>query len=277
MFPFESPLVFQKIQEIPVFFRQEIMDASKEVLSLAHHRSRKRIRDLGEVFTPEKYVHEMLDMLEKRVWSDTNVVFFEPTCGHGNFVIAIIQRRLHAFLKKAKKLKSKKPHFYATANTLNNLWAIDVDSKNIDFCRSRVWEVIFGFLLENEKGKVSPSVLIKKNKDFFAHILCCIKWQIHENEALSCLEDNPVKAEKSANKTMVSKKWFKKNKHKPIDFELSWSEYFILLKRSKSIPIEYKRSLKFLDSLEKFSKKRAFKGFNFVNIEFDEKTYRKVV
>lgn len=191
----------------------------------AHHRSKKRIRDLGEVFTPEKYVHEMLDMLDKSVWADANKVFFEPTCGHGNFVIAIVERRLNAFFKKAKRQKIKKPHFCAVENTLNNLWAIDVDSKNIDFCQSRVWNLVFLFLLKNEKKTTSQTIFIKKNKDFFTHVICCIKWQIQENEALSCLEDDPVKAKKAADKTIISRKWFKKNKHKFIDFEVSFCEF----------------------------------------------------
>ena len=70
-------------------------------------------------------------MLDKSVWTDTNTVFFEQTCGHGNFVSAIVKRRLKAFLKQAKRQKHDKPHFYAVANTLNNLWAIDIDSNQI--------------------------------------------------------------------------------------------------------------------------------------------------
>ena len=78
------------------------METAKRILHLIHHRSKKRIRDYGEVFTPKKYVNQMLDMLDKSVWADTNVVFFEPTCGHGNFVEAIVKKRLNAFLQKQK-------------------------------------------------------------------------------------------------------------------------------------------------------------------------------
>ena len=164
-----------------------IMETAKSILHLVHHRSKKRIRNFGEVFTPEKYVNQMLDMLDKFVWTDTNTVFFEQTCGHGNFVEAIVERRLNAFLKKAKKQKVKNPHFYAVANTLNNLWAIDIDFKNIEFCRNRIWSLVFNFLLEYENNTLSLE-FIKNNKDFLTHLLCCIEWQIHENEALSCLE-----------------------------------------------------------------------------------------
>ena len=56
------------------------MSASKSILNLIHHRSKNRIRDFGEVFTPEKYVNQMLDMLDKSVWTDANTIFYEPTC-----------------------------------------------------------------------------------------------------------------------------------------------------------------------------------------------------
>ena len=170
------------------------MEQYKDILHLAHHRSKERIRNLGEVFTPDKYVQQMLDMLDKSVWADTKTVFFEPTCGHGNFVSAVAERRLRAFLKKARRQKIKKPHFYAVANTLNNLWAIDIDSKNVEFCRDRIRMLIINFLSEHESN-FSKSFL-KKNKDFLTHVLCCIEWQIHENEALSCLEEDSFKADR---------------------------------------------------------------------------------
>ena len=223
------------------------MESAKEILHLAHHRSRKRIRDLGEVFTPDKYVQKMLDMLDKSVWADAKIVFFEPTCGHGNFVLAIVERRLKVFLKKAKRKKITQPHFFAVANALNTLWAIDIDSKNIDLCQERVCKIIFDFLLKNEQQEsVLLQSFIKKNRTFLTHVLCCIEWQIQENEVLSCLEESYTKAEKSASKTIVSQKWFKKNKHKPINFNMSWCEYFKCMQSDNVIPIEYTQNYKML-------------------------------
>jgi len=221
------------------------MDTSKNILHLIHHRSKNRIRDFGEVFTPEKYVNQMLDMLDKSVWTDINTIFYEPTCGHGNFVSVIIKRRLKAFLKQAKRKKHDKPHFYAVANTLNNLWAIDIDSKNIKFCRERVQNLVFHFLSENE---ANSNIWTIKNRDFLTHALCCIEWQIHENEALSCLEKDPIKAKKSADKTAISRMWLKKNKHHPINFEMNWLEHFKNCKKDKIVPPEYTKNFRFISS-----------------------------
>ena len=238
------------------------MEIINNISQLAHHRSKKRIRDFGEVFTPKKYVQQMLDMLDRSVWTDTRVVFFEPTCGHGNFVSAIVERRLKALFKKAKRQKIVKPHFYAVANTLNNLWAIDIDPQNIEFCRRRVFDLVCRFLWEQtndpvcKKGYLSYGVnslflkvFIRKHKEFLAHVLCCLEWQIQENEALSCLTADLVKAKKSADKTAVSRRWFKKNGHHPIDFKNTWCQYFQTCQLNNTSPIQYKQNLKFLNSL----------------------------
>lgn len=217
---------------------------------LLFHRSKERVRSLGEVFTPKKYVFQMLDMLDKSVWSHIDTIFFEPTCGHGNFVIAIIQKRLDILMKKAKRQKIQKPHFYAVAHTLNNLWAVDIDSKNIKTCQERVYRFIFNFLWQHEKrhschqNKPSLNLFIKRNKEYLTHVLCAIQYQIHINEALSCLETDYVKAQKASSKTLASKMWFQNHKHRPIDFEKTWISYFKTCQQKGIIPIEYRRNLK---------------------------------
>ena len=230
-----------------------------ELMDVSHHRSRKRIKDYGEVFTPEKYVHQMLDMLDKSVWADENVVFFEPTCGHGNFVAAVVRKRLEAFYKKVARKKSKNPHRHAMAHTLDNLWAIDIDRKNIEFCRSRVWMEMISFFEGYEPLDFS------KNNEFWAHVLCCIKWQIHENEMLSGLEEDRARAEKSAEQTAMSRQWFSQNGHHPIDFDLSWCEYFKSLKENNVHSIEYSRGLKFIKALNGRVRKGTFEDFAFAN------------
>lgn len=236
------------------------METAQNIIHFVHHRSKKRIRAFGEVFTPKKYVNQMLDMLDKSVWTDTNTVFFEPTCGHGNFVEAIVERRLDALLNKARKQKMKKPHFYATANTLNNLWAIDIDSKNIEFCRNRVRSLIFDFLLEHERNILFSESFIKNNKDFLTHLLCCIEWQIHENEALSCLEIDTLKATEAANKTTISRDWLKKNRHFPINFEMNWCQYFKSHKKGNIIPAEYTKNFRLINPLIDKRKKETVKN-----------------
>lgn len=57
-------------------------------------KSAARVRDLGEVFTPPATVDAMLDLMPDPVWEPhPSATFFEPACGDGNFLVAILQRK----------------------------------------------------------------------------------------------------------------------------------------------------------------------------------------
>jgi hypothetical protein len=140
---------------------------------------------------------------------------------------------------------------------MNNIWAIDIDPQNVEMCRSRVLSTVIKFLENHEK--TPPSLIFKKNKEFIAHLLCCIKWQIHENEALSALAE-PEKAINRANLTQLGMNWIVKNKQRQVDFDLSWCEYFCACKKLKTTPVEFQRSLNFIASQDKTKK---FGDFSF--------------
>ena len=53
------------------------------------HRSKERIRQTGEVFTPLELVDEMLSKLPEEVWAPDKT-FLEPSCGDGNFLVRIV-------------------------------------------------------------------------------------------------------------------------------------------------------------------------------------------
>jgi len=238
-------------------------------LALLNHRSKKRIQDLGEVFTPEAYVEEMLDLLakdKKNFWSDEDVVFFEPCCGHGNIVLPIYRRRLEAIYKKALAQgfgKTKEAPLYAVANALNTLWAIDIDEKNVENTRSRVLHESIEFL--KYKLNINNNLtLISKNKEFFSHVLSALRWHIDENETLSALSSDK-NAKASANMTKAGSKWFSQNGHHEMDFDLTWVNFFESCESSKTIPLEFKRSVKFIDSFVS-GKLKGFEEFNFAKV-----------
>ena len=230
------------------------------------HRSKDRIRDLGEVFTPDSYAEEMLDLLAKDkrgLWSDEEISFFEPCAGHGNIVLLIYRRRLEGIYKKATAQdlgKTNEAPYYAVANALNTLWAIDIDPKNVENCRSRVLSATVDFLKTKFEIK-SDAILFSKKRDFFAHVLSAIKWHIDENETLSALS-NPENAKACANLTKSGAKWFSQNGHQPMDFDLSWVNFYESCETSKSIPLEYERSLRFIDAVLS-GKLRGFEDYEF--------------
>jgi hypothetical protein len=231
-------------------------------LSSLFHRSKDRILELGEVFTPEQYVEGMLDVLtagKRNFWNNEELNFFEPTCGHGNIVLAIYRRRLESLFKKAETSGEKNPAFYSVANALNSIWAIDIDSKNIQNCRTRLLVVSLEFLKSKTTTKTDYQ-LFQKHKDFFAHILCALRWHIHENECLSALSQ-PSKAQYNSCQTRIGSKWLESNSHREIDFDLSWASYYRSCEKEKVAPLDFERSQKFITQLID----GAIRGFN----EFD--------
>ncbi len=65
-------------------------------------KSADRVRDLGEVFTPAATVQEMLDLLPPEMWLPHPApTFLEPACGDGNFLVAILARKLEAIAEAA--------------------------------------------------------------------------------------------------------------------------------------------------------------------------------
>lgn len=66
-------------------------------------KSRDRVKAYGEVFTPRRMVDQMLDLVRAELETGPNFVdktFFEPAAGDGNFLVAILQRKLRAIKRR---------------------------------------------------------------------------------------------------------------------------------------------------------------------------------
>ena len=60
-------------------------------------KSRQRVKAHGEVFTPRRMVDQMLDLVREDLETGPDFVdrtFFEPAAGDGNFLVAILGRKL---------------------------------------------------------------------------------------------------------------------------------------------------------------------------------------
>ena len=58
-------------------------------------KSKRRVADHGEVFTPRWLVEKMLDLVKGET-ERIDSRFLEPACGNGNFLVRILQRKLAA-------------------------------------------------------------------------------------------------------------------------------------------------------------------------------------
>lgn len=106
-------------------------------------RSKKRVADHGEVFTPAWMVDAMLDL----VMGETERIdarFLEPACGSGNFLVPVLQRKLAAVEMKFGKSDFNKRH-YALLGLMCS-YGIELLVDNIKECRANMLEVLSDYL-----------------------------------------------------------------------------------------------------------------------------------
>jgi len=110
-----------------------VVDSTSERLV----KSDERVRDLGEVFTPSATVQEMLDLLPETMWTvHPSTTFLEPACGDGNFLVAILDRKLDRIAKDYAKgklpagLTPEAAQFHAL-EALASIYAVDVSVENV--------------------------------------------------------------------------------------------------------------------------------------------------
>lgn len=106
-------------------------------------RSSERARDLGEVFTPEGKVNEMLDLLQDINYASK---FLEPGCGSGNFLVEILSRKIDMVARLpevATSLKSGRlsEFEFKCVVALASIYGVDIDSLNVQESRERLLEV----------------------------------------------------------------------------------------------------------------------------------------
>ena len=73
-------------------------------------KSKQRVADHGEVFTPEWMVEAMLDLV-KAESERIDSRFLEPACGSGNFLVKVLQRKLAAVQLKYGKSEFERQHY----------------------------------------------------------------------------------------------------------------------------------------------------------------------
>ena len=106
-------------------------------------KSKQRVADHGEVFTPPWMVDAMLDLVKGET-ERIDSRFLEPACGSGHFLVHILQRKLAAVETKFGKSEFERRHYALLA--LMCCYGIELLEDNISECRSRVLETWSGYL-----------------------------------------------------------------------------------------------------------------------------------
>lgn len=106
-------------------------------------KSKKRVADHGEVFTPAWMVDAMLDLVKAET-ERIDSRFLEPACGSGNFLVRVLQRKLAAVDIKYGKSDFERSHYALLA--LMCLYGIELLADNIVECRENVLEIFADYL-----------------------------------------------------------------------------------------------------------------------------------
>lgn len=111
-------------------------------------KSKQRVADHGEVFTPPWLVEKMLDLVKDET-ARIDSRFLEPACGSGNFLVPVLQRKLAAVQAKYGRNAFEKRHFALLA--LMCVYGIELLPDNIAECRANLLEVFADYLNLSEE------------------------------------------------------------------------------------------------------------------------------
>lgn len=101
-------------------------------------KSKKRVTDHGEVFTNEREVKAMCDLVANEC-DRLDSRFLEPACGDGNFLAEILRRKL----TRCKQQYKNNPYDYERFSVLavSSIYGVDILQDNTEACRARLYEV----------------------------------------------------------------------------------------------------------------------------------------
>lgn len=110
-------------------------------------KSKQRVADHGEVFTPAWMVEAMLDLVKEET-ERIDSRFLEPACGSGSFIVQILKRKLAAVEVKFGKSDFERQHYALLG--LMCIYGIELLADNIAECRANVLDVFAKYLNINE-------------------------------------------------------------------------------------------------------------------------------
>lgn len=101
-------------------------------------KSKKRVQDHGEVFTPEWLVNDMLDLV-KHETERIDSRFLEPACGTGNFLAEVLRRKLNVVDQRYSKSQFDWERYAVIA--VSSIYGVDILEDNAQECRERLFKI----------------------------------------------------------------------------------------------------------------------------------------
>lgn len=132
-------------------------------------KSKSRVRDHGEVFTPANIVNDMMDLLKEEGYR-LDATFLEPACGNGNFLVEILKRKMETANKMYTESSNNiEVYNLALAIAMSCIYGIDIQDDNIEEAKTRLRsgtpgsDVHIGYLAQylKDTGEEMPKWLDK--------------------------------------------------------------------------------------------------------------------
>ena len=141
--------------------------------------SKERVTNHGEVYTSEREVNAMLDLVKQET-ERIDSRFLEPACGDGNFLAEILRRKLAVVKRKYNKNPMDYEKYAVLAAT--SIYGVDILQDNVDACRERmfeIWDKVYEDVCKkeiNEDCRKAVKFIFKRN------ILCGDALSLKTNE-----------------------------------------------------------------------------------------------
>ena len=161
-------------------------------------KSKDRVKDLGEVYTNEREVNAMLDLIGEDI-SNIESTILEPACGTGNFLVTILSRRLETIKNIKDTTVDKNEIRFAVFKAISTLYGIDICPDNVAETRRRLKEEIKEFWY----------LFLQKKYNGYSNFAKSINYVLEKN----IIQGNTIASEKERTDIQIYE--FKKTSYNP--------------------------------------------------------------
>jgi hypothetical protein len=114
------------------------MKQEKITTNISQVKSKQRVADHGEVYTAEREVTAMLDLVKQET-ERIDSRFLEPACGTGNFLVEILRRKLEVVQTRYAKNQLDFERYSVVA--ISSIYGVDILKDNVKDCQDRLFRI----------------------------------------------------------------------------------------------------------------------------------------
>lgn len=146
-------------------------------------KSKKRVAEHGEVFTNEREVNAMLDLVKQET-ERIDSRFLEPACGNGNFLIEILRRKLEVV--KARYKQSQWEYEKNALVAVMSIYGVDILPDNVEECINRLFVFFVDYYKKIFKKNIRCDYLEIVKFVLTKNILCgdALSMETHDGKPL---------------------------------------------------------------------------------------------